>query len=144
MKNKLDIDIKRLTTDSLLPIYKTHGAAGMDLFSNETKYIYAKEQARISTGIAMAIPDGYYGRIASRSGLAVKHGIHSVAGVIDSDYRGDIKVVLINFSNYDYVVHKGDRIAQIIIEKYFLAELCELKELDLTTRGGDGFGSTGV
>lgn len=92
----------------------------------------------------MAIPEGNYGRIAPRSGLAAKNMIDVGAGVIDSDYRGEVKVLLFNLSDVDFEVSKNDRIAQLIIEKYTPTQLVEVEELDSTVRGVGGFGSTGV
>lgn len=98
----------------------------------------------VGTGLAFGIPEGNYGRIAPRSGLAAKHSIDVGAGVIDSDYRGEVKVLLFNFSDTDFGVSEGDRIAQMIIEKYTQTTLTEVDELDETVRGDGGFGSTGV
>ena len=92
----------------------------------------------------MAIPVGNYGRVAPRSGLSVKNFIHVGAGVVDSDYRGELKVLLYNFSDVDFIVNAGDRIAQLIIEKYTPTDVEEVVELELTIRGEGGFGSTGV
>lgn len=98
----------------------------------------------MSTGLAFAIPVGNYGRIAPRSGLAAKHSIDVGAGVIDADYRGEVKVLLFNHSDIDFAINEGDRIAQMIIEKYTLTDLVEVQELDDTVRGAGGFGSTGI
>lgn len=98
----------------------------------------------MSTGLAFAIPVGNYGRIAPRSGLAAKHSIDVGAGVIDADYRGEVRVLLFNHSDIDFAINEGDRIAQMIIEKYTLTDLVEVQELDDTVRGAGGFGSTGV
>jgi len=98
----------------------------------------------VATGLAVAIPEGNYGRIAPRSGLAFKNFIDVGAGVIDEDYRGELKVLLFNLGPDDFNVNEGDRIAQFIIEKYTPTELEEVETLDETARGADGFGSTGV
>ena len=98
----------------------------------------------IGTGLAFGIPVGNYGRIAPRSGLAAKNSIDVGAGVIDSDYRGEVKVLLFNFSDTDFKIAEGDRIAQMIIEKYTITALTEVDTLDDTVRGEGGFGSTGV
>ena len=119
-------------------------AAGFDLHSMEEKIVPARGKALISTGLAMSIPAGNYGRIAPRSGLAAKHMIDVGAGVIDADYRGEVKVLLFNLSDVDFTVKAEDRIAQIIIEKYTPCELVEVEELPETVRGAGGFGSTGV
>ena len=98
----------------------------------------------VGTGLAFAIPVGNYGRIAPRSGLAVKNSIHVGAGVVDSDYRGEVKVCLFNHSDNVFDIAEGDRIAQMIIEKYTMTDLVEVEALDDTIRGEGGFGSTGV
>lgn len=100
----------------------------------------------VGTGLKMAIPTGYYGRVAPRSGLAVKNFIDVGAGVIDEDYRGELKVLLFNFGDQEFTVNKGDRIAQMVLEKYSQARLVTVAEgeLDSTERGVGGFGSTGV
>ena len=100
-------------------------------------------QVLVSTGLAFAIPTGNYGRIAPRSGLAVKNSINVGAGVIDSDYRGEVRVLLFNHGDVDFVISEGDRIAQLIIEKYTPTELVEVETLGETQRGEGGFGSTG-
>ena len=110
----------------------------------EDKVVPARGKALISTGLAMSIPAGNYGRIAPRSGLAAKHMIDVGAGVIDADYRGEVRVLLFNLSDVDFTVKAEDRIAQIIIEKYTPCELVEVEELTATVRGAGGFGSTGV
>ena len=110
----------------------------------EEKIVPARGKALISTGLSMSIPAGNYGRIAPRSGLAAKHMIDVGAGVIDADYRGEVKVLLFNLSDVDFTVKAEDRIAQIIIEKYTPCELVEVDELPDTVRGAGGFGSTGV
>ena len=120
-------------------------AAGYDLHASEAITVPARGKALISTGLAFAIPEGNYGRIAPRSGLAVKNFIDVGAGVIDSDYRGQVKVLLFNLSqDKDFQINEGDRIAQMIIEKYTPTELVEVETLSDTVRGAGGFGSTGV
>lgn len=131
-----------------LPSYKTKGAAGVDLKANVEKPVTLKplERSLIPTGIFIEIPDGYEAQIRARSGLAIKHGISLVNGVgtIDSDYRGEIKVILINLGNEEFTVNNGDRIAQMVILKYEKAEFELVEELDETDRGEGGFGHTGV
>src|SRR5437588_4876141 len=111
--------------------------------ANELATIPPNERMAISTGIAIATPPGTYARIAPRSGLAAKYSIDIGAGVIDLDYRGEIKVISINHSKYPYQVRPGDRIAQLILERILLADPKEEEALDKTTRGNKGFGSTG-
>jgi len=120
--------------------------AGADIYSIEQCIIQPLERKAISTGIRMEIPEGYYARIAPRSGLAVKNGIDILAGVVDSSYRGEIKVVLYNSDKSNsFFVNPGDRIAQLIIEKHYNFDLIEVvEELSDTDRGSGGFGSTGI
>lgn len=130
-----------------LPEYKTEGSAGMDLYANieKPKILKPLERALIPTGIFLSIPFGCEGQVRPRSGLALKHGITlaNAIGTIDSDYRGEIKVILINLSNEDFVIDKGDRIAQLIFVKYEKADFVEVNSLDNTERGQGGFGHTG-
>ncbi|MCF6464685.1 dUTP diphosphatase [Clostridium sp. Cult2] len=130
-----------------LPNYKTVGSAGMDLHANIDEPILIKplERVLVSTGLFISIPKGYEAQIRARSGLALKHGISLANGIgtIDSDYRGEIGVILINLSNDDYIIKRGDRIAQMVFVKYERAELMEVSTLDSTDRGEGGFGHTG-
>jgi dUTP pyrophosphatase len=119
------------------------GDAGSDLRASEEITIPSKGRCLVPTGISMAIPSGYVGLIWPRSGLAVKHGIDSGAGVIDSGYRGEIRVLLFNHSDADFKVAKGDRIAQILIQKVETPQFVQVETLDETERGAGGFGSTG-
>lgn len=112
-------------------------------FSAETTTIPARGRAVVRTDISIAIPDGTYGRVASRSGLAVKHGIDVGAGVVDADYRGPLGVVLFNHSNADFVISIGDRIAQLILETIVTPPIEAVAALNATPRGAGGFGSTG-
>jgi dUTP pyrophosphatase len=141
--------IKRLNDNDLpLPKYETSGSAGMDLTaSNEDSIIIkAKQRALIKTGIAISLEAGFEAQIRPRSGLALKNGITVLnsPGTIDSDYRGEIGVILINHSDEDFEVKKGMRIAQMIIAPYVQAQVTQLEILDDTKRGTAGFGSTGV
>jgi dUTP pyrophosphatase len=119
------------------------GDAGSDLRASEEITIPSKGRCLVPTGISMAIPKGYVGLIWPRSGLAVKRGIDSGAGVIDSGYRGEICVLLFNHSDDDFKVVKGDRIAQILIQKVETPQFIQVETLDETERGAGGFGSTG-
>jgi len=131
-----------------LPMYQSSGAAGMDLRAaiKDPVSIRPGGIMTIPTNIAIAVPQGYEAQIRSRSGLASKFGVFALnaPGTIDSDYRGEIKVILANFSNQRYTVEKGDRIAQMVITKYETAtwEICD--DLDETSRGEGGFGSSGI
>lgn len=135
--------IKLINNNTNIPIRGTCNSAGLDLFSNENGFINPLSRVMISTGIIVKIPTGYYGRIAPRSGLALKNGIDVLAGVIDSDYRGEIKVILYNTDKDNiYEYKKDDKIAQLIIEKYYDFEINVVNELEDTERGICGFGST--
>ena len=133
-----------------LPKYETEGAAGLDLFAatkEDTKIIINPKKAEmIPTGIAISVPSGYEAQIRPRSGLAAKNGITVLnsPGTIDSDYRGEILVMLINHSNKDFEILRGMRIAQMVISKIEQFNLISVDELDTTDRGKDGFGSTGI
>lgn len=131
--------------DLPLPTYATAGSAGMDLRAAEALTLKAGARALIATGIAIALPDHYEAQVRPRSGLAVKHGITVLnsPGTIDSDYRGEIKVPLINHGQEDFVIARGDRIAQLVVAPVVSAELVEVDNLDDTDRGAGGFGSSG-
>lgn len=131
-----------------LPEYKTKGSAGMDLQANIDSPITLKpmERALIPTGIYLSIPEGYEAQVRARSGLAIKHGITLANGIgtIDSDYRGEIGVILINLGQEAYTINRGDRIAQLVIVKYERVEFELVSDLDSTERGKGGFGHTGI
>lgn len=143
----MKILIKKLSADAVHPLHGSEGAAGWDLHSIDKHYIDAGETVLVKTGIAMAIPKGYVGLIFARSGLATKQGLAPAnkVGVIDSDYRGEIMVALHNHSqNIPQTVQKGERIAQMVIVPHLMCEYEEVWQLDDTTRGVGGFGSTGM
>lgn len=141
----LQINVKKLSENATIPTQGTSFAAGYDLYAAEDAVVICGTRKLIKTNISMEINPGYYGRIAPRSGLAYKNGIDILAGVIDSDYRGDIGVILYNTDkNIDFEVKKGDRIAQIIFEACYSVAFNEVKNLDNTSRQSGGFGSTGV
>ena len=131
-----------------LPEYATPLSAGMDLRANIDEPITLKPMQRmlIPTALYMALPAGYEAQIRPRSGLALKHGITvlNTPGTIDADYRGELKVLLVNFSDTDFIVNDGERIAQMIIAKHENADFIEVEELDDTERGTGGYGHTGV
>ena len=136
-----------MNDDARMPERKTPQSAGYDIVSNEDTRIPARGRQLVGTGRILAIPEGYYGRIASRSGLSLKHGIEVGAGVIDSDYRGEIKILLYNHSDVEFIVSRGDRVSQLILEKISTPDVFRVErenELVYTTRGVDGFGSTGI
>lgn len=138
--------IKRLHENAIVPTKGSQHAAGYDLYSTETVTIRPHETALIGTGWAMEFPGGYFGAIFARSGLASKEGLRpaNCVGVIDSDYRGEVKVALHNDSNDLRTIAKGDRIAQLIVmDYYFVSDFEEVNILSDTSRGEGGFGSTG-
>ena len=131
-----------------LPSYESESSAGMDLkaFTSNDIIINPLQRTIIKTGLFMSLPIGYEGQVRSRSGLSIKHGVCVLnsPGTIDSDYRGEIGVILINLSSDPFVISSGDRIAQLVIAKHDQGEWTEVNELELTKRGDKGFGSTGV
>jgi dUTP pyrophosphatase len=135
--------VQKLVEDARLPVRGSELAAGYDLYASENSVIHAKSRSTVATGIAIRVPHGTYGRIAPRSGLAVKKGIDIGAGVIDEDYTGHVMVVVFNHGDDDFEVQQGDRIAQLILEKIETPEVQEVDTLETTTRGRGGFGSTG-
>lgn len=138
------IYFKKLHDDAVVPTRGSEFAAGLDLSSVESVVIEPGDRAMVATGLAVIIPNGTYLRIAPRSGLAAKHGIDVLAGVVDSDYRGEIKVILANFGREPFAVMPGERIAQAILEKCVIADVETVEELSDTDRGTAGFGSTGI
>ena len=144
-KNNMNIQIKKLSDKAKIPSQASKSAAGYDLYAAEEVLVNTLGRKLVKTNISISIPEGYYGRIAPRSGLAYKNGIDVLAGVIDSDYRGDIGVILFNTDhNLDFEVNVGDRIAQIIIEKCHSVNWETVETLDSTVRSEGGFGSSGV
>ena len=137
------LKIKKLHTDAKMPSYAHHDDAGFDLFSLENCKVKVGERVAVPTGIAMEIPEGFVGLIWDKSGLAVKHGINTIAGVVDSSYRGEVVVALVNNGESDYTFEKGHKVAQMIIQRKETMEFVEVKELSDTVRGAGGFGSTG-
>ena len=154
------VPVKKLHPDAVLPQYQSDGAAGMDLCADgreahshawkhtnwQSLCMMPREFWLIGTGIAVAIPPGFEGQIRPRSGLAVKRGVTVLnsPGTIDSDYRGEVKVLLINLGSEPFVIKRGDRIAQIVFAPVAWAGLQQVDDLDATARGSGGFGSTGV
>lgn len=136
--------VKKLSEKAVLPTRGSSLSAGYDLSSAVVSKVPARGKALIPTDLSIAVPEGTYARIAPRSGLAWKHSIDVGAGVIDADYRGSVGVILFNYSDVDFEVKLGDRIAQLIIEKIVTPEVVEVEDLDATVRGEGGFGSTGV
>jgi dUTP pyrophosphatase len=147
MTDPITIALKRLPhgADLPAPAYATDGAAGMDVVSAEGMVLAPGARAAVATGFAMAIPSGYEVQVRPRSGLALKHGITclNTPGTIDSDYRGEVKVILANLGSEDFVIARGDRIAQLVPAPVQRAVLDETDMLEDTVRGAGGFGSTG-
>lgn len=150
MTDKLQLKFKRIDDKFLdipLPNYTTEGSAGMDIRAaiEEEIMLGSRSFAMIPTGLSVEIPIGYEIQVRPRSGLAAKHGIGVLnsPGTIDSDYRGEIKIILFNFSNEDYRISRGERIAQLILSKVYQAEIVETANLSESERGAGGFGHTG-
>ncbi|KAI0017650.1 dUTP pyrophosphatase [Xylariomycetidae sp. FL0641] len=135
--------IKKLSEHAKLPTRGSAFAAGYDLYAAKATTVPARGKALVDTDIAIAVPAGTYGRIAPRSGLAAKHFIDTGAGVIDADYRGQVKVLLFNHNEADFAVAAGDRVAQLVVERIYTPEVVEVQELEESVRGAGGFGSTG-
>lgn len=141
------LEIKRLDAGLPLPAYAHRGDAGLDLYAAEDATLRPGQRTLIPTGIAVAIPEGFAGFVQPRSGLALKRGLGIVnaPGLIDSHYRGEIKVIVINLDPAEpIVIARGDKIAQFVIQPVVYADLVEVADLDETTRGEGGFGSTGI
>ena len=139
---KTKVKIKKLHPEAKTPIYKTEEAAGFDFYSIQKILLKAGSIEKIPTGIALEIPHSFYLRVEDRSGIATK-GIHKIGGIIDSDYRGEIFIILHNTSNQDYEIEKHERIAQGIITPISQADFQQTETLSETQRGNRGFGSTG-
>ena len=148
MLEPVNIAVKRLdhAGDLPLPSYETAGSAGMDVRAAEELVIAPGQRGLVGTGLAFAIPHGYEIQVRPRSGLALKKGVSipNSPGTIDSDYRGELKVILLNHGDEDFVIERGDRIAQIVVAPVQRGILLEVADLDETQRGSGGFGSTGV
>lgn len=143
----IQVNIVNISTNPL-PVYATAGAAGMDIRANlqETVILQPLERHLISTGLFIELPEGYEAQIRPRSGMAIKQGITCLnsPGTVDSDYRGELKIILINLSNIAQAINHGDRIAQMVIAKTEKAELILVQELNESLRGYGGFGHTGI
>ncbi len=135
--------VKRLSDDATLPTRGSSGAVGYDLACIEDFRLDTQSHILVSTGLGFQLPPGVYGRVAPRSGLTVKHGIHIGAGVVDPDYMGEVKVAMFNLGLQPVEFKKGDRIAQLILERCEVPDVLEVDILVSTSRGEGGFGSTG-
>ena len=142
------LNVTKINPLATLPARATAGSAGYDLFSTDSYVVLPGRRVVVSTGITIQLPPGTYGRVCPRSGLAVKHGLDVLAGVIDPDYTGEVKVVLQNLDTHQpFVIRPGYRIAQLILENYTVADVVELPSENtplVTDRGAAGFGSTGI
>ncbi len=134
----------KITNGAKLPTYANPSDAGMDIYSNEKVTVKPGEKRLVKTGAYMAIPSNHVGLVWDKSGYAVKHGIHVLAGVIDAGYRGEVGVVLKNLGDEEFTITKHMKIAQMLIQPVVSAQLEEVSELDDTARGKGGFGSTGT
>ena len=150
MAEEIKIKVKRLSEDFLdvpLPYYATSGSAGMDIRAaiKDDIILQTGKVGLIPTDISVEIPLGYEIQVRPRSGLAANHsiGILNSPGTVDSDYRGEVKIILMNFGNEDFKISKGDRIAQLIVSKVYTAKMVEVKDLNSSSRGKGGFGHTG-
>ncbi len=143
MQNNLIVKVKKLDPEAILPSYAHPGDAGLDVYSNETITIKPGEAVKVKTGISFEIPDGYVGLMWDKSGIAFNHKLKTLSGVIDSGYRGESLVSVINIGTEAYTVEKGHKIVQMLIQKVERVEVVQADELSDTSRGTGGFGSTG-
>jgi len=147
---KITVKVKRLNdiNDIPIPVYESQGSSGMDIRAAVKEDVLLKpgDIKLIPTGLAVSVPPGYEAQIRPRSGLALHHGIGMVnsPGTIDSDYRGEIGIIMINWGTGPFVIKSGDRIAQMVFSRVYRADLVEVNDLDATARGYGGFGHTGV
>lgn len=140
----MKLRVKRISAGAKLPVYGHPGDAGMDLFAAEEVVLGAGEVKAVPTGVKMAIPGGYVGLIWAKSGISLQ-GVHRLAGVVDAGYRGEVKVVMVNLGKKPYVFKQGQKVAQMLIQPVQAVEVVDVAEdeLDETSRGEGGFGSTG-
>ena len=138
--NYIELPFVKMSTDTVTPTRATEGIVGLDFYSPANYMIPPLSQILVPTQIKLRVPLGYYGRLASKSGLAILHQLHVRAGVIDPDYMGEIMVLLINTASHVHPIIKGDPIAQLILEKVSIPTLKEVKELPPTARGAQGCG----
>ena len=141
----VSVKFKRLEQDAVVPQYQSTNASGLDLVALEDTIIPSGGWRAVRTGLAIELPTGYEGQVRPRSGLAINHGVTGLnaPGTIDADYRGEVKVALINHGGQSYLVHAGERMAQLVVSPVASAEVLEVEQLTATDRGGGGFGSTG-
>ncbi|MBU1202923.1 dUTP diphosphatase [Patescibacteria group bacterium] len=139
----MKIKAKKIYPDAQMPQTMRPGDAAMDFYSYRDYEIKPGERIIVETGIAIAIPDGYWGNVRDRGGLPAKHGIHTMGGVFDSNFRGEVQIIMINLGQETYKIAKGHRICQMIIERHETVELEEVDELDETNRGDNMLASSG-
>lgn len=140
----MKLEVKKLMPEAKLPTRAHSDDAGLDLYSVEECVLASGGRRAVKTGIAVAIPAGYVGLIWDKSGLSAKAGLKTMGGVIDAAYRGEVQVIIVNLSDAPYEIQKGSKVAQLLIQKVALPEVCEVSELNDTLRGESGFGSTGL
>lgn len=138
----MKLKVKKIQVDAKVPHYSHKGDAGLDLFSSVDSVLNKGEVKPVPTGIQVAVPEGHVGLIWDKSGISLK-GVHRLAGVIDSGYRGEVRVVMVNFGEETFVIKKGMKVAQLLIQPVLDVEVVEADELEETSRGENGFGSTG-
>ena len=139
----MKLQIKKLHPEAVLPRYANPKDAGLDLFSSEEVTLQPNEKKTIKTGIAIALPENHVGLVWDKSGIASKLHLHTFAGVIDESFRGELQIVIGNFSTQPYKIEKGQKIAQLLIQPITYAQIEEVSDLNATQRGQGGFGSTG-
>lgn len=139
----MNIRIKKLTPDAIVPSYAHKGDAGLDLYTSKIVTLLPGERTAVPTGISLALPKGTVGLIWDKSGLSIRNGLKTLGGVIDAGYRGEVLVGMINLGKESYTFDKGHKVAQMLIQKVESVTIKEVVELDKTTRGKGGFSSTG-
>ncbi|HYC83486.1 MAG TPA: dUTP diphosphatase [Candidatus Paceibacterota bacterium] len=139
----MEIRIKKVHSEAIIPRFAHPGDAGMDLFAVEETIIAPGERVQIPTGLAFELPDGHVGLVWDKSGLSHNHGLKTLGGVLDAGYRGELLVGLVNLSTEIYTIERGDKIAQLLIQKIERPDIVEMAELSDSSRGIGGFGSTG-
>lgn len=140
----MTIPVQRLHPDATLPTYAHPGDAGMDVYSNEEVTLQPRERKAVSTGISMAVPEGYVALVWEKSGRALKEGLSTMAGVVDAGYRGEVMIVVLNVSETPIQISRGQKLAQILIQPVVSGMIQEVESLEDSSRGTGGFGSTGL
>jgi deoxyuridine 5'-triphosphate nucleotidohydrolase len=139
----MKLEFQKLNDEAILPTRGSSKAAGLDLYAVEDIILEPGERAAVRTGLAVVVPADHYGRVAPRSGLAASHGIDVLAGVVDADYRGELRCILVNLGDKSFSISRGERVAQLVIEKIAMLEPAWINSLSATSRNAGGFGSTG-